>query len=241
MNLCIIPAKERSTRLPGKNYRKFNGLSMVQRAELTADNSGIFDRVIVSDASNRPRHLMSDGVGLIEVILHHAAHSDIVCCLLPCTPLLTVDILQDAYTRFVLSGATALIPVIPYSGHYFRALKNNNGTLEMLDPDMYHKHSQNLPTVYADADCFWFFKTDAIRQEQKIYPTGSIPYIMNEMDVQGVDTFNDWNLMEAKYEWKKNRNHCGNRTELAGQSSATWTDDRFRKDQWCGCSESPTI
>ena len=48
MNICVIPAKGNSRRLPGKNKMLFKGKPMVQRAIESAQRSYIFNRIIVS-------------------------------------------------------------------------------------------------------------------------------------------------------------------------------------------------
>ena len=48
MNVCIIPARGGSKRIPGKNLKRFNGAPIITYAIATARQSGLFDRVLVS-------------------------------------------------------------------------------------------------------------------------------------------------------------------------------------------------
>jgi pseudaminic acid cytidylyltransferase len=62
--ICVIPAKGRSTRLPGKNIRLFHGKPIIEYTIEAAIESGCFDSVIVSSdtaeiwdiAEKRRRH-----------------------------------------------------------------------------------------------------------------------------------------------------------------------------------------
>lgn len=51
MNICVIPAKGTSTRIPGKNIRNFHGRPILARAIEIAQQSGVFDDIIVSTDS----------------------------------------------------------------------------------------------------------------------------------------------------------------------------------------------
>ena len=48
MNLAIIPARGGSKRIPRKNIKPFCGRPMIAHSILTAVDSGLFDRIIVS-------------------------------------------------------------------------------------------------------------------------------------------------------------------------------------------------
>lgn len=122
MNICIIPARGGSTRIPRKNIREFAGIPMLTRAIDTAVRSNLFDRIIVSSDDDeilqiaddnwvtgirRNPDMSRDEVGTQEVVSHvlegldrdEMCFSDVVCCLYPCTPLLLPEDLQRAYER----------------------------------------------------------------------------------------------------------------------------------------------
>jgi CMP-N-acetylneuraminic acid synthetase len=119
MNICVIPARGGSTRIPRKNIRVFAEKPILQRAIETAQQAGIFDEIIVSSEDhailehaircNAHVHLRSvkmscNEVGTQEVIRDvlqgvqgPTNPHDIVCGLYPCTPLLLPTDLVDAY------------------------------------------------------------------------------------------------------------------------------------------------
>ena len=86
MNLCVIPARGGSKRIPNKNIREFNGKPLIQWSIETAlksncfvdvivstDNKDIMDIAIKSGAQvpfERPLHLADDFTDTRSVIAH---------------------------------------------------------------------------------------------------------------------------------------------------------------------------
>lgn len=84
--LALIPAKEGSRRLPAKNILPLAGVSLLERAVLSARKAGVFDRISVSTESEkvaaiargagvdvpfmRPAELAQDPAGVVDVSLH---------------------------------------------------------------------------------------------------------------------------------------------------------------------------
>lgn len=84
--LCIIPAKGTSTRLQRKNVLKLAGKTLLERAFISARDSGLMDRIFVSTEDNeianqakllgidvpflRPDYLSKDPFGVVDVALH---------------------------------------------------------------------------------------------------------------------------------------------------------------------------
>jgi len=83
--LALIPARSGSQRIPQKNIRAFFGHPMIAYAIAAAQNSGLFQRLVVSSDSaeigrianwygaeflQRPPELAKDSVGVKDVALH---------------------------------------------------------------------------------------------------------------------------------------------------------------------------
>lgn len=131
VNIAIIPCKGTSSRLPGKNIREFFGKPMVSYAVETARKSGLFDRVFISTRDPgvievaksigcpiimRPFELSEinhPDCGTHEVTRHgiHAfkkstGHDvEIAACIYPCSPLMTVGDLAQAWKALYRPGA----------------------------------------------------------------------------------------------------------------------------------------
>lgn len=212
---CVIPARGGSKRIPGKNIRMFMGRPILSYAVRSAVMSGLFDNVITStddihiakeaqlngsklhwrSPKNSDDHAMLADV-LEEVLSERPC--DVVCCLLPCTPLVKQSTLQKAYA--LLEDHNAVVPVVQYSQPYQRALELLDGKVVMRNPDFYNVRSQDLDPVYYDPGCFWFLRVPAFLGSEMLYPPDSVPFVMDEMQTQDVDTEDDWQLLELK--WK---------------------------------------
>ena len=63
MNICLIPARGGSKRIPRKNIRSFCGKPMIAWSIKAAQDSGAFDQILVS----------TDDVEIAEVAQSHGA------------------------------------------------------------------------------------------------------------------------------------------------------------------------
>ena len=130
---------------------------------------------------------------------------DFMCCLYPTAPFVTAEKLRAAHTAFMESGADMLEPVVAFSYPPQRSFSIEAGLLAYNYPEHVRTRSQDLPTWYHDAGQFYFYRVEAFRRsvegnsEQGGYDLRCVPFIMNEMEVQDIDTIMDWQLAEAKY------------------------------------------
>ncbi len=177
MDICIIPARGTSKRLPRKNLLKFNGVPLVQIAMQTAIETGCFDQVILSSEDSeilgtarntpevaislRPPELSQDDIRADDVIRWEInklslSQSDTVCCLLPTTPLLTPEVLLRARSEFRNPGI--LFGVVETSETPFRSfqIRGESGQLKSLFPEMLLKQSHEYPKTVVDAGQFYF-------------------------------------------------------------------------------------
>ena len=130
---------------------------------------------------------------------------DFMCCLYPTAPFVTAEKIRAAYTAFMESGADMLEPVVAFSYPPQRSFSIEAGLLAYNYPEHVRTRSQDLPTWYHDAGQFYFYRVEAFRRsvegnsEQGGYDLRCVPFVMNEMEVQDIDTIMDWQLAEAKY------------------------------------------
>lgn len=123
------------------------------------------------------------------------------CCIYPCVPFLTGEILRKANEKFEGNeNMDSLIPVVRFSFPIQRALKSNrNGFLSFRELQYAQTRTQDLEPMYHDAGMFYFAKTKRFYEENcLIMPkTGYIEF--DEMFVQDIDNESDWNLAELKF------------------------------------------
>lgn len=178
MNICIIPARGGSKRIPKKNIKSFNGKPIIAYSIEAALNSQCFDEVIVSTDSKeiaevskkygakvpflRPKELADDITGTLDVVGHainwcanHSKKPDYVCCLYATAPLLTAEVLQQSYQKLLNSGKHYCFSLTSFSFPIQRALKFNNKQLSMFHPEHLMTRSQDLEDAYHDAGQFY--------------------------------------------------------------------------------------
>ena len=138
--LCIIPAKEKSRRLPNKNFLEFNGKPMVAWAILIAKQAGLEKIVVSTDSNNssfmtpglkvdiedRPEELCEDDVDSWEVAMQIATlekYKDFnsIVLLQATSPLLSPKMLKKALDIFTEKKLSCLISISPdakFSGNF---------------------------------------------------------------------------------------------------------------------------
>ncbi len=121
---------------------------------------------------------------------------DNICCILPTSPLLSLDCLEKAFKMLQTLRADSVRPVVRFSYPIQRAVKMRGGRIEMFTPQYQTSRSQDLEPAYHDAGQFYWMKYDAgLRGVEKM------AIEISEMQVQDIDTENDWEIAELKYKW----------------------------------------
>ncbi len=218
--VCVIPARGGSKRIPRKNIRVFNGKPMMAWPIETAKRSSLFREVIVStdDAEirdvalqygasvpfNRPPALADDQATTDMVLVHvldwlkeHDRLPRYLCCIYPCTPLLTEGDLSRGLDVLASSGATTAFSVVTYGHPIFRALKvNEQGRLDMFWPEHRLTRSQDLPEAWHDAGQFYWLDVQRYLRESHIFSSNSVPVPMPGWRAIDIDTEDDWRRAE---------------------------------------------
>lgn len=221
-NLCIIPARGGSKRIPRKNIKPFMGKPIIAYSIEAAKTSGLFDDVIVStdDAEfaevarkygasvpfMRSDNNSNDYAGTDAVVLEVldelkkiGKEFDVFCCLYSTAPFVTAERLKEGFA-LLNDDVDAAFTVVQYSYPIQRSLKKNGeGFLEMNFPQYYDTRTQDLEPIYHDAGQFYFVKIPVFRDEFTFWCKRAAPLILSELEVQDLDTQTDWQLAEIKY------------------------------------------
>ena len=217
-SVAIITARGGSKRIPRKNAKPFMGKPMVAYAIAAALESKLFDEVMVSTDDAEIAEIAQKHGAVVpfmrsaatandyattadvlnEVIAEYAKRGktfDELCCIYPCVPFLTGELLVAAHRRFVESAADSLMPVVKYSFPIQRAVRlNAEGYLEYREPENAPKRSQDLEPTYHDVGMFYFHKTASFGK------SGSVAmFEMPEERIQDIDTMDDWKMAEMKW------------------------------------------
>ncbi|MCE9599004.1 MAG: pseudaminic acid cytidylyltransferase [Spirochaetia bacterium] len=224
-NICIIPARGGSKRIPRKNIRAFCGRPILEYSVEAALQSGCFDEVMVStddpeiaevarsagahvpflrSDQHSNDHAMTADV-LLEVLEAYRAQNrtfEIGCCLYPCAPLVTAPRLKACLEQ-MQSDATVegVIPIVPFSYPIQRALTVVDHRVRMIQPENQNIRSQDLVATYHDAGQFYWFRIARFLElgGKSMALLRRAPLVLREMEVQDIDTEEDWEVAELKY------------------------------------------
>ena len=222
-NICIIPARGGSKRIPRKNIKLFMGKPIMAYSIEAALKSGIFDEVMVSTddeefakiaeqyganvpfmRSEKTSNDYAITVEVIEEVLsmykERGNTFDVVCCLYSTAPFVTPNRLKEAFSM-INEDADAAFTVVEYSFPIQRSHRiDNNGYIKMIQPEHYASRSQDLEKTYHDAGQFYFAKISSFNTERTFWCKRTKPLILSELEVQDLDTETDWKLAEMKFE-----------------------------------------
>lgn len=232
-NLAIIPARGGSKRIPRKNIKDFLGKPIIAYSIETALRSELFDEVMVStddeeiadvarDHGAKVPFMRSDknsddytGPGdVVEEVLEDydrvGKKFTNICCIFATAPLLKVFRLKEGFNLFAKSDFDVVFTVCEFSSPIWRSYKiNNKKGIEMNFLEFETKRSQDLSNSYFDAGQFyWFEKENFIKLENKnIFGQSKGAVVLDNFEVQDIDTIDDWNMVKLKYKFLKRNNN----------------------------------
>jgi len=231
MIVAVIIARGGSKRIPHKNRKDFLGKPILCYSIEAALSSGIFEEVMVStddeeiarialasgasvpffrSAQNANDYATTDDV-ILEVLKTYEAngrHFDAFCCIYPTAPFVTADKLCTAME--MLKDAESVLPVVPFSFPIQRGrIIDQAGRVAFKWPEYATARSQDLEKVYQDCGQFYACRTDAFIREGTTDVADLLPLIMSEMEVQDIDTEDDWAIAELKYQQMLKRKERG--------------------------------
>lgn len=218
-NLCIIPARGGSKRIPRKNVKPFLGKPMLAYSIETAMKSKLFNEIMVSTDDEeiakvakqygatvpfmRSTETASDFATtndvLKEVLTKYkelGEEFDNFCCFYATAPLVQDKDVVAAYERLQQSDFVCVYPVVQFSYPIWRCLDlADDGTMSRHWPEFENSRSQDLPKEYHDTGTFYWYKT-----KEWLAGRGKVGGIeVSETTIQDIDTETDWALAEMKY------------------------------------------
>jgi pseudaminic acid cytidylyltransferase len=226
MNICIIPARGGSKRLPRKNILEFCGKPMIAYAIEVAKKSNVFDRIIVSTddkeisqiAQNynyvtvlpRPVQLADDYATTVEVIQHAIGEVETlgisfqhVCCIYPTVPLLEPLAITQGLKLLEANRECYAFPIIQFPSAVQRGLTvSTNGTLAPMYPGHELTRSQDLEPVYYDAGQFYWADKNTWKTCSFIHSNG-VGFIVPRVSAVDIDVRDDWEFAELLHNMRK--------------------------------------
>lgn len=219
MHLAVIPARSGSKRIPGKNVRPFRGKPMLAWSIDVAQQSGLFDRILVSTDDPaiaqlarscgaeapfvRPQALASDTAPTKPVIAHavqwcidNGSSPTAACCIYPCAPGLQASDLQAALDLLQSTQAAFAYPVAQYPHPVQRALRRlPDGHMQFFDPRHELTRTQDLEPAWHDCGQFYWGTLAGWLGEGGMHSSG-VGLPLPHWRIVDIDTPDDWQRAE---------------------------------------------
>jgi len=230
--LLTICARGGSKGVKGKNIRLLCGKPLIAYTIEQAKKWGKADHIIVSTDSIdiaeiskkygaevpflRPPELATDTAKKLDAMRHalgecekiFGKHYDSVVDLDPTSPVRTVDDIQKAYQKFLVSQSKTLFSVIPaYKNPYFNMVEIDSKEHVHLCkvPNTPIIRRQDAPRVYDMNASIYIYKCSYIKKKQNVSAISNKTalYIMDETSGIDIDREIDFNFIEFLIQKKK--------------------------------------
>jgi len=221
-NLCVIPARGGSKRIPRKNIKDFLGKPIIAYSIEVALQSGLFDEVMVSTddeeiaeiaekygakvpfmrSTENASDFATTRVVLIEVVDSYKIQGkqfDYICCLYPTASLTFISDLIEGFDLLTSGGFDTILPIVAFSYPIQRSLVLEDSKIKMAHHEFVHTRSQDLPVRYHDAGQWCWIRYTSLMQSISLFTPNSGAIILDELRVQDIDNETDWKLAELKY------------------------------------------
>ena len=220
-SIAIITARGGSKRIPHKNIKPFLGKPIIEYSIEAALNAGVFDEVMVSTDDEEIAHIAEAGGAKVpffrskensadfsttsdvirEVLKEYENRGqrfDYACCIYPTAPFLTAETIRDAMEILMDKKADSVVPVVKFSFPPQRAVVVRDGAIKMNMPEYALTRSQDLEPWYHDCGQFYCLNVESFLEQGFLVMDNTYPYYQDEMNVQDIDTVEDWEMAEMK-------------------------------------------
>lgn len=220
--IAIITARGGSKRIPHKNIKPFLGKPILCYSIEAAVKSAIFDTVMVSTDDEEIAEIAKKAGAEVPFMRSEATSNDYAttadvitevldmyekrgqkfeeaCVIYPTAPFLTAQALQEAMKILRKEQADSVLPVVRFSFPPQRCVVLKDGYLVPKWPECMPMRSQDLEPYYHDCGQFYCVRVESFMKQKKLVMEHTAPYIQDEINVQDIDTLQDWKIAEMKY------------------------------------------
>ena len=222
-NICIIPARGGSKRIPRKNIKLFLGKPIIAYSIEAAINSQIFDEIMVSTddieiatiakeygakvpffrSEKNSNDFSTTAVVIEEVIFEYkkfGKYFDQICCCYPTAPFITPERLTQGLELLENNEVESVFPIVEFDYPILRSFKlNDSKYLDYNWPEYINSRSQDLPISYHDSGQWYWIKAAAFEAYGNLFTPKTKAIQLSTTEVQDIDNENDWNLAELKF------------------------------------------
>lgn len=226
-NICIIPARGGSKRIPRKNIKPFLGKPIIAYSIQAALESGLFEEVMVSTDDLEIAEIAKEYGAKVpflrspknsddfattfdvieEVIKNYKSELnkefDNLCCLYSCAPFVNKETLSSGKKILVENKFDSVFPIVAFSFPIQRALIKLKGKISLIHEEHLTTRSQDLEEHFHDAGQFYWCNTKALLSSKKLLTSNTGGVVISELEAQDIDTETDWKLAELKYQLRE--------------------------------------
>jgi len=223
-NLCIIPARGGSKRIPRKNIKLFKGKPVIAYSINVGFESRLFDEVMVSTddleiaeiaksygasvpflRSEENSNDFATTADVLKEVLHSykkvGKEFDYICCVYPTAPFVSAKRLIQGF-EILKNGADSVLPILSFDYPIWRSIKvNEKECLEYNWSEFINARSQDLPTAYHDAGQWYWVNCNMLKATGNMIFETTKGLHLSPFEAHDIDTLQDWKLAELKYEY----------------------------------------
>mgnify|MGYP000921091670 CR=1 FL=1 len=224
-NICVIPARGGSKRIPNKNIKKFLGIPLISYSIKIAKKSKLFDEIFVSTDSKKIKKIseqygakvpflrekkLSNDVVKTEFVtknflkkINHKSY-DYCFCLYPTSPFLKTSDLYLSLKKIKKNNFDKLTSVGKYNFSPLRAFKEKKNKISFLNNKYKNTISQKLPNIFHDAGNFYIFKIKNFLKSKKDLKKHTF-FELENYRVLDINTPEDFKMAEIQYKVLKKK------------------------------------
>lgn len=227
-SVAIITARGGSKRIPRKNIKPFLGRPILEYSIEAALRAELFQEVMVSTDDEEIAQVAQRAGARVpffrsaDTANDYATTADVVaevlmsyeqsgmrfrtaCCIYPTAPFVSADTIRTAMLLLGREQADCVIPVVRFSFPPQRGVVVREGKLSPMWPENMAKRSQDLEPLYHDCGQFYCLNVESFQRQKAIWMENAVPLIQDEKYVQDIDTPEDWEIAEMKYQLLMNK------------------------------------
>jgi len=223
-NLAVIPARGGSKRIPKKNIKKFGGHPLITWTINAAQESEIFDRIIVTtddyetrrvamiygaEVYERDKELAGDHVPVSRAtidVVKSIGWKGNVAQLLPTCPLRNAEDIVESHWAFVSGVISAQISVADYGWQQpgWAVHRGCGGRASFLmenfrlsREDINNTRSQDMGEYYCPTGAIWWASVHYLLKYKTFYGDEFAAWRMPRHRAVDIDTVDDWRVADA--------------------------------------------
>lgn len=208
MNVCIIPAREGSKRIPGKNKRLFKGRPIIEWPLEQAKKYG-FDRIVISTDDDdiffaypeyklrRRPWASGDHSTLADVVTDYLDDCDAtnICVILPTAVSVSTAVILRAKLLLDALKADCVFTMREYPHPIERAFQHDGELVHMVQQEHSFTRTQDLPKSFYDVGQMYWLNAASFEKFGAIFMPRTTGIIIDAIDI---DTEEDWQLAEQR-------------------------------------------